>query len=681
MAQQDLDPAGRRAAPAQATSGGNGGTETVPAAPEVDDVEFATTRRDLHGVLGQLFRWGGIAFVAFHLYVLLLHPMDPLVYRTIHVYLGAIFGLGLFVAYQGDKVRSIPWFDWVLFAGALFCVVYVAWESEDMMFRAGVMTTTGDMVAAIIGIVVLLEFTRRTAGAAMPIIAIVFMAYYYIGPWLPGVLYHQGISVGDSLSFVFSIEGIQGTIVGVSSTFIVMFVTLAGFLQVSRAGEYFNDLAAMMVGWARGGPAKVAVVASSMFGAISGSAVANVVASGTFTIPMMKRAGYDGATAGAVEATASTGGQIMPPVMGAGAFIMAEILGKPYAEIAFAGIIPAVLYYLACFAHADLHALKIGMRGLPRAQLPGFVSTMSRLYLLTPLLILIWALMQGFSPFRAASLGIALCLLIMAGTYFFHTLLVQRRGPVVAVTDTLARLVSAIAEALYAASRETLQLIAVCGTAGIIGAVILQTGIGGRLANLLLQIAGDLPLLGMVFAMVVALVLGMGVPTTAAYAIGAAVLGPGLTRLGIEPLVVHFFIFYFAVLSSITPPVALASFAAAGLAKADMWKTSMIALKRGFATFIVPYMFFFSPALLGQGSLVEVLHVFITASLGVYLLACATEGQMFTALSKPERAVALVSAFSLIVPELITDLIGLGGGAGVFLYQRLVAYPRARALR
>jgi TRAP transporter 4TM/12TM fusion protein len=535
---------------------------------------------------------------------------------------------------------------------------------------------TQDLVTAGIGILLVLEFARRTAGLIMPLIAITFIAYCFVGPWMPGILFHRGVSFDQLLVELFNNNGVLGTIVQVSASFIIMFVVFATFLQTSKAGDYFNDFALALVGRLRGGPAKVTVISGILFGTISGSAVANVVASGAFTIPMMRRVGYDRATAGAVEATSSTGGQITPPVMGAGAFIMAEVLGIPYTEIALAGLIPALLFYIANYIHCDLNARKSGIRGLPREELPRWVHIARHAYMAAPLVLLIYMLVQGFSPFRAAAWGIAATLVIMYGTTLVHRVLRQGQNPITAVVAALVETATSIYATLHGSMREMMQLIAVCAAAGIVAGVIGVTGVGGRFATMLLDVAGTSAFLAMVFAMVVAIILGMGVPTTAAYAIAAAVVAPGLIRIGVPPLSAHMFIFYFAILSAITPPVALASFAAASMARADMWKTSVIALKLGLATFIVPYMFWISPALLAQGPILGILQAFATAALGVYLLACATEGWMQNGpLPLPLRLLSGAFGLGLMVPELWTDLGGIVVAVGLLAWQHR-RYPQ-----
>lgn len=627
--------------------------EAVEETAKIDELEFAGQLRALSGPQKTLFFWAGVAYTVFHLAVLNIWPIDSILLRAIHLGAGAAIGFGLYAATSGRHMHHVPWYDWILIACALGTAVYFAVELEGLQFRAGAMFEPGDVVCGVVGLLVVLEFTRRTAGMALVIICSLFGLYCFAGPWLPGVLYHKGFNPGFFFSYMYSDQGVLGTTLEVSSTFIIMFTAFAAFLSRSKAGDWFNDLSVALVGWARGGPAKAAVVSGVLFGSISGSSVANVVASGSVTIPMMRRVGYDRATAGAVEATSSTGGQLTPPVMGAGAFIMAEVTGIPYGDIAFAAIIPCLLFYIACYAHCDLHAVRNGLRGLPRSELPLFGPLLAKSYLVVPIVVLVWAFMAGYSGFRAAGLGIIACVVV---SWLSRE---SRMGP------------RAVLEALDLAARDCLQLVAVCGAAGIIVGVIALTGIGGRFSHLILTIAGESQILALFFTMIIVTILGMGMPTTAAYAIAAAVVAPGLTRMGIPPLVAHMFIFYYAVLSAITPPVAVASFAAAAMAQADPWKTSWIAVKLGLATFIVPFMFFSSPALLGQGEWLEVLTVFGTAALGVVLLATSTEGWLNGVVAPALRPVLFVAALCLITPGTYTDLIGLALGIGVFVYQRI----------
>ena len=629
---------------------------SADAAEKALEAEFGGLRRTLGGWEGRLVYWLGIAYVVFHLVVLNLHPIDPWVFRTFHVCIGSVIGFAIYGGRAADAQR-IAWYDWAMMAASVAILAYIAVNLDDLLFRAGVLPTAWDLVVGAAGTFMVLELTRRAAGLALPILAGVFIVYAFVGPWMPGVLHHNGISADVFFSYIYSMQGIHGITTDVSATYIILFIAFACFLNSSKAGDFFNDMSIALVGWARGGPAKVAVVSGVLFGTISGSAVGNVVASGMITIPMMRRVGYDRSTAAAIEATSSTGGQITPPIMGAGAFIMAEILGIPYTDIAVAAIIPTLLFYIACYVHCDLHARKNDLRGIPRDELPTILSVLRRGHLLLPIVLLIAMLLTGYSVFRAGSVGIVAAIVAswLSGR-------VDRMGPR-AVLDTLS-----------VSAREAVQLMAICACAGIIVGVIALTGIGGRFSNMVLAVAGESRFLALVFAMLIALVLGMGMPTTAAYAVAASVVAPGLAQMGVAPLTAHLFIFYYAVISAITPPVALASFAAAGMANADPWKTSFIALKLGLATFIVPFMFFYGPELLFRGEWLDIAGAFVSASFGVFLLACSTEGWYAAGrIGRPERAVLFVSALCLIVPGLATDLVGLGGALALYAYRRLIA--------
>lgn len=691
--------------------------------PPMAEEEFGGNKRILADREALVLAALCIGFTLFHLLVLNIYSLEPLLFRAIHVGWGGAIGFMMYSAGNRARKDGVPWYDWLLVAASLACAVYITVELDGLLFRAGAQFTTGDVVTGLVGTLLILEFGRRTSGLALPLIAGIFILYCFVGPWMPGVLEHKGFAVDRFFTYIYSEYGIFGVTTQVSSSYIILFVCFAAFLQVSKVGDYINDLCNAMFGWARGGPAKAAVASGIMFGSISGSAVANVVASGMVTIPMMRKVGYDKPTAAAIEATSSTGGQITPPVLGAGAFLMAEITGIPYTEIALAAVIPALLFYIACWIHVDLHAIRLGLRGLRKDELPPLYEMLKRLYLFSPIIVLVWALLEGYSPFRAGGLGILTALIagwlaVRFGdidgkaepdaasslNLAFATALLVRILALVAIGAAAAVVVvhvpsllkdvagewggigvalavlAALAwmfgwrktlEGLNLAARDTIQLVAVCACAGIIVGVVALTGIGGRFSEMILGIAGTSQLLAMVFAAMVALILGMGMPTTAAYAIAAAVLAPGLTKIGVQPLVAHLFIFYFAVISAITPPVALASFAAAGMCNADPWKTSWIALKMGLATFLVPFMFFFSPLLLLKGNPLDIAQAFFTASVGVWFLAGSTEGWFGGRLAMPLRVVMFAAALCLIHPGTVTDLIGLAVGVPVYLWQRM----------
>ena len=697
-------------------------TKHEVAPPPVLEEEYGGNKRSLWKWEAWLLAALAIGFTVFHMIVLNFYPLEPLLFRAIHVGWGGAIGFILYSAAHRIRATGVPWYDWILVIASIACAVYVAVELDGLLFRAGAQFTTGDVVSGVIGTLIVLEFARRAAGLTLPLIASIFILYAFVGPWMPGVLEHKGFGVDRFFTYIYSEYGIFGVTTQVSSTYIILFVTFAAFLTVSKVGDYINDLCNAVFGWARGGPAKAAVASGILVGSISGSAVANVVASGMVTIPMMRKVGYDKETAAAIEATSSTGGQITPPVMGAGAFLMAEITGIPYGDIAFAAIMPAMLFYIACWIHVDLHAIRLGLRGVSRHELPPLGQMVSLLYMFTPIVVLVWALFGGFSPFRAGALGIGTAMIAgviafrlrdvggsevaqkrLAGLEVVQRLVVRLAaigilgalfyfvpatlagfaqagmgewGPFLVVAVAVLILAAAFGwkrtgDGLIGAAKDCTQLVAVCACAGIIVGVIALTGIGGRFSQMLLTLAGQSQLMAMIFAAMVALILGMGMPTTAAYAIAAAVVAPGVTKMGVPPLVAHMFIFYFAVISAITPPVALASFAAAGMAQSDPWKTSWIAMKMGLATFIVPLMFFFSPVLLMQGTWPEILQAGVTASIGVLFLAAGTEGWARGLLAAPLRAVMVVAALLCMHPGAVTDVFGILLGGGVYAYQIL----------
>ena len=500
----------------------------------------------------------------------------------------------------------------------------------------------GISLAGIAGTALILELTRRVTGLALPIIAGVFLVYVWLGHLAPGVLNSPRIALQRFFSQVYTDVGILGQTTAVSSTYIILFIIFAAFLQASRVGEYFINFAFALTGRQRGGPAKVAIFASGLMGMINGTSAGNVVATGSLTIPLMHKVGYDKRTSGAIEAAASTGGQIMPPIMGAGAFIMAEITGIPYQEIAIAAIIPSILYFASVYFMVDLSAARIGMKGMRAEDLPKVKAMLKQVFLFLPIVILIVALFAGYSVIRAGTYATAAAAVVSWLTPY-------RMGP------------RSIAYAFQIAGSMSIQIIAVCACAGIIVGVISLTGVGARFSNLLLGLAGVSQLLALFFAMVIAILLGMGMPTTAAYAVAASVVAPGLIRLGIDPLTAHFFVFYFAVVSAITPPVALASYAAAGISGADPMATSFASFKIGLAAFIVPFMFFYNSALLMNAPWLDIAQSLTTAMIGVFFLACSVQAWLWGKLAGPLiRTGLLIAALCMISGGWLTDLIGLG---------------------
>ncbi len=512
----------------------------------------------------------------------------------------------------------------------------------------------GVAFAATAGTAMILELTRRVAGLALVIITGVFLVYTFTAHLLPGILAVQNAYTWQRFfGHVYSDAGILGPTTAVSSTYIILFIIFAAFLQASKVGDYFVNFAFAAAGRARGGPAKVAIFASGLMGMINGTSAGNVVATGSLTIPLMKKVGYHKKTAGAVEAAASTGGQIMPPIMGAGAFIMAEITGIPYQEIAIAAIIPAVLYFVSVYFMVDFEAAKLGMRGMREDELPKFKNMVRQVYLFIPIVILIYALFLGYSVIRAGTLATVAAAVV-------SWLTPHRMG------------LRSILRAFELAGIMSIQIIAVCACAGIIVGVISLTGVGARFSAVLLDLAAASQLLALFFAMCIAILLGMGMPTTAAYAVAASVVAPGLVQLGIPLLTAHFFVFYFAVLSAITPPVALASYAAAGISGANPMETSVASFKIGIAAFIVPFMFFYNSAILMDGEWIDIIRAGATAVVGVFLLSSGVQGWFMGGRSAWFiRAILIAAALFLISGGLVTDMIGVGAAIVAFFVQKV----------
>lgn len=567
----------------------------------------------------------------------------------------AATSLGIILSWFHQRERSrcsVP--DLVLMVCSLSVAAYllVVYNTNIRMSTGTPFSPVGISFAAVAGSALILEMTRRVAGMALVIIGLVFVAYVFVGPYLPGFLGYPGLSVKRFFSQVYTDAGILGPTTAVSSTYIILFIIFAAFLQASKVGDYFVNFAFAAAGRSRGGPAKVAIFASGLMGMINGTSAGNVVSTGSLTIPLMKKVGYKKTSAGAVEAAASTGGQIMPPIMGAGAFIMAEITGIPYTEIAIAAVIPAILYFASVYFMVDFEAAKTGMRGMREDELPKLRRLIKQIYLFIPIIILIVALFQGYSVIRAGTLATVSAAVV-------SWLSPNKMG------------IRAILRALDLASIMSIQIIVVCAAAGIIVGVISLTGVGARFSVLLLDVAEASQLLALIFAMFISILLGMGMPTTAAYAVAASVVAPGLVQLGIEPLTAHFFVFYFAVVSAITPPVALASYAAAGISGANAMATSVASFRIGIAAFIVPFMFFYNSALLMDAGWFEIARALVTATFGVYLLSGGVLGWFGqVSASWTSRIMLIAAALLMIEGGLWTDLTGVGLALVVFVIQK-----------
>ena len=579
----------------------------------------------------------------YQIYYALFGGPPTLVHRGIHV--GAI--LVLCFAVQRFRLRETrstpPWFDWLCIAGSVAIAVYLAVVFDRLTVSGGRFETI-DVVFSVLCLVLVLEAARRVTGLVLPILAVLFIVYDYYGRSMPGLFRHRGYDLDRIVTFMYeSTEGIFSTAIGVSSTYIFLFILFGAILQKSGMGQFFNDIALALAGQARGGPAKVAVLASGFLGSINGSAIANVVTTGAFTIPMMKRVGYQRNFAGAVESAASVGGQIMPPIMGAAAFIMAETLGIPYTQIVLVAIIPAVLYYLGILIQVHLRATSQGLRGISRENLPAVMDVMKeRGHLLLPLLFLLYMLFFSGTT-----------ILFAAVTTIFVTIAAAmvRKSTRMSLLD--------IVHALRDGALTAVSVAVACACVGIIVGVATQTGFGVKLAGTIVTIGGGFLLPTLLMTAVACIILGMGLPSIPAYIIVATMAAPALVQLDVAPLAAHLFVFYFGLFANITPPVALAAFAAAGLSGGSPMRTGFVAMRLALGGLIVPFVFVYQPELLMlDGSAVDTIRAAVILLIGVTLLAVAAEGHLFVPLPIWLRIVLALGAIGLVTPDYVLDLIG-----------------------
>lgn len=606
----------------------------------VGEEDYEKPKRAKVGKLAVVISILGVAAALFHIYALGIRATSVILLRNIHLLCGFVLIPLLYPASkkQVDRVRLV---DYLLIAVGLSVSLYVMLQDEDFFMRAGVAPTTGDLVFGALAILLVLILTKRVIGWPLVIVTLFFLVYAKFAIHFPGMFVGKSHSLRNIISYVFNIEGIYGIPIGVSSTYVLLFILFGVFLKQSGAGEFYTDFAYSIAGRTRGGPAKVAVISSALFGTISGSGIANVVTTGSITIPLMKRTGFKAYYAGAVEAVASTGGQIMPPVMGAGAFLMAEIIGVPYTKIMIAATLPALLYFISVYYVVDLQAARSGLQGLKASELPSLKGVITRNgHLVIPLLILIWTLMTGATPIKAAFLSIIAT--IVVSTMKKAT----RMG--------IRKIVSSLEDGVLGC----LEVIAACGCAGIIMALVALTGIGLKLSALIVQISGSNLFLALLLTAVIVIVLSMGLPTTACYIVSATIMAPGLTKMGITPIQAHLFIFYYACLSGITPPVALVAYPAGAIAKASPVSVSITAFRLGFVGFLVPFMFVYSPNLLLIGNVGQVVVAAITSLVGAYFISVASEGWFGGQVHTFSRLLLLGGGIFMLIPGVKTD--GLG---------------------
>lgn len=608
--------------------------------------------RHFTGLPKSLIRYGLAAFSIFALWMNTISTMPEQQRRA--TFVGIVVFMA-FILYPLNKkavlrVNHVPWYDMILAVVGSGCFFYYTLNYKQLIRRTGANSQL-DVIVGIIGIVILYEVCRRVVG--MPILVVVTCFILYA--------FYSGFTVQRIIAHLFyTTEGVIGTPLGVCATFIVLFILFGSFLDKTGVGKFFIDVANSMAGGATGGPAKVAVIASALQGMISGSSVANTVGSGSFTIPMMKKTGYKPEFAGAVEAAASTGGQIMPPIMGAAAFLMAEMTGIPYSTIVIAAILPAFLYFAGIFITIHFEAKKLGLKGMPKDEIPKFFPLMKEKgFLILPLIVLVYMMMTGYTPSRSAI--IAIITAIIVSMFRKET----RMTPVTFV------------DALEGGAKSTLGVAVACAIAGMIVGIVTLTGIGLKLASGLIAMSGGIPIIALFFTMIACIILGMGVPTTANYVIMATITAPIVVKLGIPVLAAHMFVFYFGIVADITPPVALAAYAGSAIAKSDPMKTAINATKLAIAAFIIPYIFAFSPEMLivsaDPNAVIDVfgaITITITSFIGMCAVAGGLEGFVLTHMKAWERLLSLGAGLLLIKPGMVTDVIGLGTILALLLIQK-----------
>ncbi len=602
----------------------------------------------------------GISLTVFQLYTALNGPYTSLIQGAIH--LGSALAL-IYILYPAKrsflKKSGVPWYDVVLALAAMGANFYIVFNYDRLVREAIIRGFTDlDIIVAAAGVLLLLEATRRAVGLPIVIIASLALAYGLWGRGIP-VFGHAGFDFSRLMTrMFFSTEAIFGIPIQISSTFIYLFLFFGVMLTKTGIGKFFNDLAFGATGRMTGGTAKAAVSASALQGMVTGSSVANTVGSGSFTIPMMKRAGFKPEFSAAAEASASTGGQIMPPIMGAAAFIMAEYTGIPYSEIIIIALIPALLYFSGVFMGTHFEAKKMGIKGLPKDQLPSFKGLIKRMDLMLPLIVIVGMLLSGFTATYAALWGIAAAFLVS----------LLRKDTRMGIRDMV--------DALEQGARVALPVIAACATAGIIVGIVVLTGLGGKIAGGILQLAGGSFFLILFFTMIACILLGMGLPTTANYVVTASMAAPALIAFDVPVIAAHMFVFYFGIVADITPPVCLAAYAGAGIAKANPMKSGVTALKLAIAGFIIPYVLVYNPVLvLEDATFMTLTPVLVTALLGMLAISACMMNYFITNPSVIERILLLVAGIMLVYPgNLLISLPGLG----LLIIIGIVQYLRSK---
>ena len=573
------------------------------------------------------------------------------------------------------RPNHMPWYDIVLMAVGAACFFYFAFNATEII-HMGSRIQPLQIAVALVGTLILMELCRRCVGIPILVVVICLLVYVFYWQFNNGTNLYMTLRNLTSKLF-YSTSGLIGTPINVCYTYIVLFIIFGAFLERTGIAEFFISLANRIAGWSSGGAAKVAVISSALCGMVSGSSVGNTVTTGSVTIPMMKKTGYKPEFAGAVEAASSTGGQIMPPIMGAAAFLMAEYMGVPYIDVAVKAIIPALLYFTGIFITVHLEAKKLGLQGIPRDQLPKISFLLKNCYLILPLVLLVWLVSTGTRTMAYSAAISILGAFVIGFINFFMTelrLKPEDKSAGEVFKDSLRLSLSAAYEALQSGARNCITVAAACAMAGLIAGCITITGLASTLINVIVNFAGDATIIGLVLTMLTCIVLGMGVPTTANYCIMAATTAPILIALGIPQVPAHFFVFYFGIVADITPPVALAAYAGSAIAKSDPMKTGLNAAKLAIAAFIVPYILALNPVMVLEGDInaLTLSIVIITSIIGLYGVACALNGNLFTKINPVFRILFAAAGISMMVPEAISDLVGIAAIIALTVIQYLL---------
>jgi TRAP transporter 4TM/12TM fusion protein len=622
----------------------------------VEKYQEDSGKRQLSGFWFVVVRTAAVAMAIFHLYTAVTGPVNT--QNAVHL----LFAMPLiFLAYhcRVRDAQKIPWFDIVPIVMSVVISGYYVYHFDRIIYQLGYLTPTAlDLVLGVSAILLLLEACRRAIGLAFPILVLIALAYAAFGQHLPGVWGHGGFRWDDLVAtFYLGPTGIFGSLMRTSSTVIVIFIMFGALLVTTGGGDTFMRLSTAATGGMAGGPAKAATLCSAMFGSISGSTAANVATTGVFTIPLMKKSGYSPRFAAATEASASTGGQILPPIMGAAAFVMADVISTSYLDIISAALIPALLFYLAIWMSVHFEAKRLGLDPIPKDQRPslreGFFNVET---LLLPLIVLITMLILRYTPTTAA-----------VAAYFTAMVLylVSPRSQ-----GTLWERVKSLPAALEAGAMTAAMIAVIIGSVALIAAVISLTGLGLKVSSLIVMVSGGDVLITLLLAMVVAIILGMGLPTVAAYMLAASVVAAAFIEAGLPSLSAHLFILYFAILSGVTPPVALAAYIGGAIAGSHWFRTALTATKISLGGFLIPFMFIYHPPLLGQGTKLEIGMAVASGVLGIIALAASTIGYFARPCSWLERGLLLFAALMLINGQAITDVAGIAVIAGIFAWQR-----------